>query len=87
MRRRRAADLAEAVRATPGAVHLHQFAQGFQIAAGLAAQRRHVAGIELAGHPVLPVLRGLVPGVIEQAELLIAVPVRSGNHGRVTTVG
>ena len=59
---------------------VHQLVQGFQVAAGFAGQRRPVPAIELAGHAVVPVLRGLVPGVVEQAELLIAVPVRSANH-------
>ena len=69
-----------------GFQHVQQLAQGFQIAAGFAEQRRPVAALELAGHAVVPVLRGLVPGVIEQPELLIAVPVRSAHHGRVTMV-
>ena len=64
-----------------GFEHVKQPAQGLQVAAGFAEQRRQVAGVELAGHIVLPVLRGLVPGVVEQAELLIAVLVRSGRHG------
>lgn len=53
--------------------HLSQPAPRLQIGAPLAAQRRPVIGVELAGHVVVPVLRGLSPRVAEQAEPVIII--------------
>src|SRR5690242_12808486 len=66
--------------AVGGLEQIHQPAEGLQVAAGFLEQGRQLGGAELAGHAVLPVLRGLAPGVVEQPELLVAVLIRSGNH-------
>jgi restriction system protein len=60
--------------------HLHQTAERIQVGTGFLGQRRPVPGLEMACQVVMPVLHRLLPRGLEQAELVIAVLVRSESH-------
>ncbi len=66
--------------AVGGFQRVHQLAEGFQVATRLLKHRRQRPVAELPGRAVAPVLGGLVPGVAEQAQLLVPVLLRPADH-------
>ncbi len=66
--------------ALSGVEHFQHLAERFQVGSRFALQRSVVVGIEIADYVIVPVLPDIVPGVLEQAELVSAIGVRSAGH-------